>query len=695
MGACFANHCKIRMYRQDVEMRALAVDTEGLPGRPWGLSFSRDAGEGVVVRASDGVGLQRVQQLISTSDAVVLHNSLHDLSILREMGIALGFGQFEDTMIAAYLLGVEPQGLKPLAYRYAGMQQDAYDDIVSGAREGIAREWLHRLAAGLPDPPLPKSKRTKKLLKEWALQYGDGGEPPSDPVLGRAKTLIERMLAKDGDTRARWFSCRAREILIDETQHLSIYDDMPDATLDDVPLGTAIRYSARDADATQRIFKPLSQQIDAMGLRDVYEVDRRVVTVVDRMQAVGLKADVEHFRALEPVMRAELERISSEIETAAGARINPNSGDQVAALLFDTLKVHARARGVRLKKTDGGRFSTNDKTLNALKDTHPVVPLIMEYREVGKLLGTYILPMPKLVARDGRLHPKYRITRTDTGRLAAGEPNVLAFPKHSERGKWIRDGFIADDGHELGEWDLAQIEMCVFAHDSGDENMIAEMLSGVDKHTATAARIFGKDPRDITTKTQVINGKTIPNERFAAKAVNFGILMGITEYGLLDQFHKNGQLDWTEDRCKELLAEWHKAYPQGSSYIYGKHAEARRYGYVRDMFGRLRWLPGVHSDDERIRAEALRQAQATPIQSGAQGIIKRAMVRLWPRLVDLWKAGIWVEPLLQIHDALMMEYQSDARPLIDVVMLDVMTNAVQLRVPVNASATFGQRWGEL
>jgi DNA polymerase-1 len=324
---------------------------------------------------------------------------------------------------------------------------------------------------------------------------------------------------------------------------------------------------------------------------------------------------------------------------------------------------------------------------------HPAVELFQEGREIRKLKGTYADPMPLLIDRDGRLHPRYRITRTDTGRLSAADPNVLALPKHSTRGKLIRMGFLADEGHELGEWDLAQIEMCVFAHDSGDARMIAEILSGVDKHAATASNMFGR-PADVIYAEAKSHSGPGEHQRFAAKAVNFGILMGITEHGLCDQFHKNGMLDWTEDRCAELLRDWFKAYPQAALYIERKHAEARRNGYVRDMFGRLRWLEGIHSDDDFIRQEAERMAQATPVQSGAQGIIKRVMRNVWPVLKSL-RSAFWIEPLLQVHDALVLEYAADQRELVDSVMMTAMTSAVPLAVPVKASHSFGLRLGEL
>lgn len=604
---------------------------------------------------------------------VVLHNALHDLPVLRDLGIDLvkeGI-PFTDTMVMAYLLGLEPQGLKPLAYRHAGMHQDAYDEITHDAGELIAQQWLLDIVGRL-----------------------ETADAKSDQE--KARKLIERMLLKDGtakNLRQRWADCRAREILEEE---LDLIGPMPEPTLDDVDPAVAVRYSARDADATRRIFPILDAQIDAMGLRDVLDADIAALPMIDRMQTVGMKVDLPHFRDLSPLLGMEMAEIQSRIDAAAGEHVNPASGDQVAEWLFGRLHLPWK------KKTDGGRPSTQDKVLEALRkrddvsaDGKAAIELIQEYREVQKLKGTYCDKIPGFVnPRTGRLHPQLRITRVATGRLSAKAPNLLAFPKHSDRGKMIREGFVAGEGHLLGSWDLSQIEMCVMAIDSGDAHMLAEFRSGIDKHCGTAGLIFGIDPKVLEERVEA-KDPAAKEQRFAAKAVNFGILMGITEKGLLDQFHKNGSLDWTEDRCRELLREWHKAYPQASSYIFGKHAEARRYGYVRDMWGRLRYLPGVHSWDRQVQEEALRQAQATPIQSGAQGIEKRLMARIWQRLPQLWELGIFCEPLLQVHDDLIFEFDEEAYLLVDDLIMDALSEIQWFPIPIKAEGNAGRKWSEL
>lgn len=683
----------------------LAVDTEGWTYNPWCISASGKPYTGDVIRFGTHQNwVNSVRMRPGGPPRLVLHNSLHDLGVLQTFGLdcdAHGI-PFDDTMIAAYLLGLEPQGLKPLAYRHAGMLMQEYTELTAEAEAANVFSWLVELHDRLPEKAQRLTKKQAIAAGLWpaekipGLKYTpvmDRYLSDDEAELANTRALIGRMLGK-GTSRKQWLDCRAREVLVDELGFLAEDEaDPPEATLDQVPLADAVQYAARDADATLRIAPVLLKQIDALGLRDVYETDLATVPMFARMQQVGIKADLAHFADLAVMLEVEEQMNRELIATCAGRPVNPNSGDQVAAWLYDELKLQNRVENVRIKKTKGGRLSTNDKTLEALEALHPGVGLVQDGREIRKIRSTYCLPIPRLVGKDGRLHPNYRITRTETGRPAASRPNVLALPKHSTRGKLVRMGFVADDGHEYGEWDLAQIEMCVFAHDSQDARMIAEINSGVDKHAATASMLFGRPAADIYREAKA-HQEPGESQRFAAKAINFGILMGITAHGLLDQFHKNGLLHYTLEMCEQLLADWFAAYPDAKRYIERKHAEARRYGFVRDMWGRLRWLEGIHSYDDYIREEAERMAQATPTQSGAQGIIKRVMRAVWPTLREL-RSCFWVEPLLQVHDALVLEYEADQREVVNSIMVAAMTQTVQLSVPVKCSASFGARLGEL
>lgn len=689
-----------------LDWATVAVDTEGWLWNAWGASYSGDPYYAEVVRrGSEGLAWF-IDYLQQRQPVTVLHNSLHDIGVLRTLGAdleELGV-PIHDTMIQAYLLGLEPQGLKPLAYRHAGMTHDDYSDVVAEPNARIATDWLMALHDRLPDTP---EKLTKTAIKKGAIQLV---LTEAEVPLARAKKLIAAMLGKEdakNPLRKRWSDGRAREILTDETFTLSDFEsDPPEATLDEIPLAQAVAYSGRDADATIRVFPHLWKQIQAYNLEDVYATDIAVVPMIERMQTVGLGCDLPHFQSLSLMLQVDEEINREDIRRVVGRDLNPNSGDQVAELLFDEMKLHERAPNLKIKRTEGGeRFTTNDKVLEAIEDvdTTGIVKLITDGREIKKIKRSYADPMPRLLGRDGRLHPQYRITRTDTGRLSAANPNVLAFPKHSKRGKLVRDGFVAAPGRELGEWDFDQIEMRVFAHDSGDVRMISEFWTGLDKHALTAAMMYNRPVEDVIAEYKGGYGEG-EHERFTAKAVNFGVLMGITEIGLLAQFHKAGQLDWIPfdpdvtkfpKQTKRLLTNWYETYPDGLDYIFRKHAEARQHGYVRDMWGRMRWLEGIHAADEWIRLSAERMAQATPTQSGAQGIVKRSMKMLWPILKDMRKQGIWVECLLQIHDALVLEYDAEHRELIDSTVMAVMHSCVDLSVPVTAKAKFGLRLGAL
>lgn len=681
--------------------RTIGLDTEGYLGAPWGLSYSDRPERGMVMRARHAGQFRKLldrrpsDPVLPDPFIVYLHHALHDLPILREMGVDLAAYpglECRDTMVMAYLLGLEPQGLKPLAYRHCGMSMREYLDLASVSEERVARTWLMALYDTLPAPP-PKVKRKKS-------------DPPVvdliDPMtrdLMQARALIGKMLEKPTPIRKRWHDSRAYELLDEQARDV----DMPVPSLDDVIADhggdptAVIQYVGADPDGTRRLGPILERQIDAYGLRDCFTVTNSIIPMIDRMQTVGIGADADHFRGLVPIFEGEGQILDQQIADVLGYAINANSPDQVQDALFTKLRLHKRpeARYIRFKRTQKGGYSTDDKALRAIEGLHPIVALVQERREVTKLLGSYVYPILEYLKRspDGRLRCELLLTRTDTGRLAAKKPNLLAWPKHSARGKLIRYGFRAAPGKELGAWDLDQIEMKVFADDAEEWAMLDAMLRGEDLHTSTAAMVFGR-PYDVIWADY--KGKTGAGgeQRFAAKAVNFGEIMGITEFGLLAQFHKNKQLQWTLDECARLLAEWAKAYPQGAAYQQAKHREARQYGYVRDRFGRLRWLEGARSEDDYLRAEAERMAQATPVQSGAQGIMQRAMRDLWPVLLDVRDA--WgVEPLLQTHDELLFEYNTDRREEMDALVTNAMANAVPLRVPVTSKGSFGQTWGEI
>lgn len=415
------------------------------------------------------------------------------------------------------------------------------------------------------------------------------------------------------------------------------------------------------------------------------ETDAALLPMVRRMEDIGLLCDLKHFEDLSVYLTSLRDDVDDEIRALGGPE-NPGSSDQVADWIFNQL--YAKSK----KRTAGGRASTQDKYMEALSrdpKTRPevktAVDKILRRREIDVLKTRYADPMPQLLGADGRLHSRILYTRTDTGRLAAKDPNVLAFPKHSDLGLLVRHGFVPATGHVLAEWDLDQVEMRMMACDANDTLMINEINSGVDKHTSTAANVIYHKPLEQISK----------HERFTAKAVNFGVLMGITEVGLGDQLRKNG-MQIENVACAQFLRDWMKGYPGCASYIAAKHAEARRFGYVTNWRGRRRYLSAVHSPNEKTAAEALRQAQATPIQGGAQEITKLWMTSVWKRIEKLRAGGIWVELLLQVHDALMFELDDWAYDILDYEIKEALAEFQLFQVPITCSGSgAGMTWGEL
>lgn len=650
----------------------VSVDTEGYVQRPWGLSFCATPGIGLVIKVTDKVQMiafKRWLSRVTPRSKITFHNALYDLAMLRAMGIELPDGGYDDNMVKAYLLRLEPQGLKNLAYRHCAMEMQSYDEVMGGADKRIALAYLG-VACNLVWPPgqgrrQGVGQRIKRIIKDVAE-----GKPTSP--------------------RKRW------ENIDDELKVpvIEALDEMRKATLDDIPHDQAVRYSGRDADATDRVTPALDDRMTAMKLWPVYEMDMAIMPMVDRMQHVGIKLDIPALLEFGDHLLADLYAIQAKIYEMTGADINPNSPPQTAALLFDNLKMFPPGK---FKFTKSGHLSTQDKILESMRGMHPVVPLICDYRERSKLRDSFALKLPRKASPDGRIRPHLRVTRVSSGRLAAHDPNLMAIPVRTELAMGIRAGFIAPEGRLLGDWDLNQIEMRVMADESQDTRLCGVFRDGRDVHAETAAWMHGRRVDTIAH-----------DERYAAKRVGFGVITGITEKGLLEQMWLHGALSWTEAKCADAIKAWFDVYPDVRRFMDRKKAEARRYGMVRDRWGRIRYLPGVRSPLWYIREEALRQAHSHAIQAGAQGIMKKIMAKLWLHLARLprlslpqkdkctqgWDAVWAVEPLLQIHDSMLMEFDEGLEGELDMSMVDIMQNTVELSIPITAKGKWGKKWSD-
>jgi uracil-DNA glycosylase family 4 len=647
----------------------IGCDTEGWVYDVWSVQITVRDGEGFVIRSKNKVVLDRFVEWVNLCGEQLVftfHSSLHELAIFRAIGIDTRRLKFDDTMIMAYNLQLEPQGLKPLCARHCNMKMEHYDEVMGDADTRLALDWIG-MGLGIEEIEYEATCQAE-FVRLTTTPYTDAkGKVKPGRRLKVLPKLPRTALHKSLERCQR--SKRPRKLWDDQVldRHVEArpkYGAMWRATLDHVPLDRAIRYAGRDPDGTHRLYPRLVERLEAADLLPVYQADLATVPLIDRMQQIGLTPDLAHFRSLSADLGSELleirARLAERLVTISGAPVsldaafdfNPNSSDQVGALLFDRFGIPS------LKRTPGGDPSTNDKVLEALeKDSkldrpiRDLISIVREYREVYKLKHTFVDQIPDFVNRfpfDGNIHATFRLTRVVTGRLAASDPNLLAMPKHGKFAKRFRQGFVGGDGAYLASWDLSQIELRVLAHLSQDPVLLNAFRTGLDLHATLAQRIFGVSPKDQDES----------KHRLPAKAVNFGIPMGMTEVGLCLELRKNG-VDVDEADAKRWLGDTMSLYKRVPEYQQGKIAEARRYGHVSDIRGRRRYIGGIHAFDDAVRSEAERFAFSTPIQAGAQEIMKEAEAYIYQNvLLPRWDRQDHTEPLIQIHDDLVMKTKS-------------------------------------
>lgn len=681
----------------------IATDTEGYPHAPWSVQGTSLSGVAWIIRYCHRVLIDRFAEWVNTCPELfdfTFHNALHDLAMFRAFGVDTTRLRFDDTMIQAYNLQLEPQGLKPLCARFCGMQMSHYDEIMGDADRRLAQQWL-LMALENEDHEYQERCEGAFLLATTTPFIDKRGKTQPGRKLRSVPKLPKTDLHKSVERCLR--SKNPRKLWTDQVldRHIDArptYGTIWHATLDHVPLDRALAYAGRDADGTHRLRPQLEERLRANALWDTYLADLGTVPLIDRMQQVGIKPDLAHFAQLSRDLDTELVDIQSRLLVRIGgsgvqapASFNPNSTYHVGELLFGAFKIDS------LRWTSTDLPSTNDKVLEALerdqalsRAVRDIISDIRYYRETYKLKHTFVDQIPEFTNRwpyDGRIHATFRITRTVSGRLAASDPNLLAMPKYGKFATRFREGFVSRDGAVLASWDLSQIELRVLAHLSQDPVLLAAFRTGQDLHAKLAQRIFGGREDDYA-KGQ---------GRLAAKAVNFGIPMGMTCVGLCLELRKNG-VDVDEDDAQKWLDETMRLYARVPEYQQGKIAEARRYGYVTDIRGRRRYIGGTHSFDDATRSEAERFAFSTPIQAGAQEIMKEAEAYVYTDiLLPHWTAGHYVEPLIQIHDDLLLEVDEAHVLQLDREMRHAMTQvpAHWLSVPIETSGDYGKNWGSM
>jgi len=442
-------------------------------------------------------------------------------------------------------------------------------------------------------------------------------------------------------------------------------------TMRDLPPSEVYEYACEDADITLQLKNKLEPELKKYDCEKLfYDIEMPLMPVLAEMEMNGVCLDTASLAETSKQFTQRMQEIEQRIYELAGEQFNIASPKQVGEILFDKLKIVEKA-----KKTKTGQYVTSEEVLQQLKHKHEIVADILEHRGLKKLIGTYIDALPKLInPRTGHIHTSFNQTITATGRLSSSDPNLQNIPIRGEDGKEIRKAFIPEPGCVFFSADYSQIELRVMAHLSGDEHMIAVFREGKDLHAATAANIYKKPIEEVTR-----------DERTKSKRANFGIIYGITVFGLAER------LDIPREEARMLIDGYFDTFPQVHQYMEQSKEVARRQGYVTTLFGRRRYLPDINSQNATVRGFAERNAINAPIQGTAADIIKVAMIRIHERFQ---REAIRSKMILQVHDELNFSVYPDEKEQVERIVLEEMQNAFHMQVPLVADSGFGSNWLE-
>ena len=430
-------------------------------------------------------------------------------------------------------------------------------------------------------------------------------------------------------------------------------------------------YAAEDADVTLRLYNVLKPRLKETNVEQLfYDIEMPLVPVLAEMETTGVRLDTEALAETSKVLTERMKQIERNIYELAGHEFNIASPKQVGEVLFGEMKIVEKP-----KKTKTGQYVTSEEVLQQLRSKAPIVADILEHRGLKKLLGTYVDALPKLInPRTGHIHTSFNQAVTATGRLSSSDPNLQNIPVRGEDGKEIRKCFIPEPGELFFSADYSQIELRVMAHLSGDKNMIEAFREGYDIHAATAARIYKEKIEDVSR-----------DQRTKAKRANFGIIYGITVFGLAER------LEISRDEAKQLIDGYFETFPDVHAYMEKAKELAREHGYAETFFHRRRYLPDITSHNATVRNFAERNAINAPIQGSAADIIKIAMVKIYERFR---KEGIRSRMILQVHDELNFSVVPEEKEKVERIVLEEMQNAYPLQVPLVADSGWGKNWLE-
>ena len=446
-------------------------------------------------------------------------------------------------------------------------------------------------------------------------------------------------------------------------------------SMDQVPIEKAAPYAAMDAIAVIRLLPGLKSELNANSAMKLFEeIEMPLIPVLADMEMTGIDLDIDFLKHMSNELQIRLNELENEVYEHVGERFNINSTQQLSNAIFNRLKL---VPPDRTRRTEAGNYSTSAEVLEALQGKHPVVDLLLEYRELSKLKSTYLDALPQQVnPKTGRVHTSYNQAGSVTGRIASSDPNLQNIPIRTELGRQVREAFIAAPGFTLLSVDYSQVELRIAAHMSNDQAMLAAFRADQDIHTATAAAILGKTLNMVTK-----------DERRHAKAINFGLLYGMSPYGL------TRTSDLTLAEAEDFVEAYFKQFPGVKGYLDNMRRLAAKQGYVETLLGRRRYFPGLKSGgNQQTRAREEREAINAPIQGSAADIMKIAMVRVSSALKENELSG---HMLLQVHDELVLECPQKELKKTAQIVRAMMESAYNLVIPLKTEARHGHDWGDL
>lgn len=570
---------------------------------------------------------------------------------------------------SAFAFDTETEGLEPLTAPLVGMsfaikEHEAWYVPVPADPQGAA-EIVHRFASVLSHKDIQKIGQNIKfdilVLRKYGVKVAG---PLFDTMI--AHYLLNPELHHGMDYLAETY-LNYKPVPIEQ---LIGPKGKKQGSMRNVPIEEIKEYAAEDADITLQLksyFEPLMKQEDVESL--FYDMEMPLIYVLAEMEATGVKVDTQALKQSSVTLSNQLANLEKEIHGLAGCEFNINSTKQVGEVLFDKLQLDSKA-----KKTKTGGYSTSEEVLEKLRSKHPIVDKLLEYRGIKKLLSTYIDALPELInPTTGKIHTSYNQAVTATGRLSSTNPNLQNIPVRDEMGREIRKAFIADNEEcVFFSADYSQIELRIMAHLSGDPHMIDAFCEGEDIHAATAAKIYGLSPAEVSS-----------DMRRKAKTANFGIIYGISVFGLAER------LDIPRGEAKELIDGYFKSYPRIREYMDESIRAAKEKGYVETLFKRKRFLPDINSHNAIVRGYAERNAINAPIQGSAADIIKLAMIHIHQRFEE---ENLRSRMILQVHDELNFNVWKDELEKVKEIVLDGMEQVIKLRVPLIADYGEGENW---